>query len=189
MFDINTRILGLVGYPLGHSISPLLHNSSIKKLGLNYIYLPFQVEEERLREAIEGLKALNFRGVNVTIPYKKKVLALLDSIDPQAARIGSVNTIVNDEGLLKGYNTDFDGLIRMIREDGNFDIKGKKVLIIGAGGTASTAGTAVLSEGASAVYLLNRNSEKAEELLKKWREDYPDAYLKAGPLEPDIIMI
>ena len=184
MFDINTRILGLVGYPLGHSISPLLHNSTIKERGLNYIYLPFQVEEERLREVIEGLKALNFRGINITIPYKKKVLPLLDSIAPQAVRIGSVNTIVNEENILTGYNTDFTGLIRMIKEDGGFDIRGKKVLIIGAGGTASTAGTAVLSEGAAAVYLLNRTSAKGEKLVEKWRKDYPDTVLKAGPLEP-----
>jgi len=184
VFDINTRILGLVGYPLGHSISPLLHNSTIKERGLNYIYLPFQVEEERLREVIEGLKALNFRGINITIPYKKKVLPLLDSIAPQAVRIGSVNTIVNEENILTGYNTDFTGLIRMIKEDGGFDIRGKKVLIIGAGGTASTAGTAVLSEGAAAVYLLNRTSAKGEKLVEKWRKDYPDTVLKAGPLEP-----
>lgn len=184
MFDINTRILGLVGYPLGHSMSPLLHNSTIKERGLNYIYLPFQVEEERLREVIEGLKALNFRGINITIPYKKKVLPLLDSITPQAVRIGSVNTIVNEENILTGYNTDFTGLIRMIKEDGGFDIRGKKVLIIGAGGTASTAGTAVLSEGAAAVYLLNRTSAKGEKLVEKWRKDYPDTVLKAGPLEP-----
>lgn len=183
MIDINTKILGLLGYPLGHSISPLLHNSTIKELGLNYIYLPFQVSEERLLDAIKGLKALNFRGINVTIPYKEKILPFLDSIEPQADRIGSVNTIVNENNFLIGYNTDITGLIRMIKEDGDFDIKGKNVLIIGAGGTARTAGIATLSEGAAAVYILNRTREKGEKLIEEWRKVYPEVVMEAGPLE------
>lgn len=185
MVDINTGILGLVGYPLGHSLSPLLHNATIEKEKLNYIYLPFPVEEKKFAAAMEGFRAINVRGLNITIPYKEAVIPFLDKVDPLAARIGAVNTIVNEEGVFTGYNTDLAGLIRMIREDGNFNIGGKKVMLAGAGGAARAAGIGILEEGAAGLYVLNRNYTKAEKLAEEWREYYPEIEIKALPLEAE----
>ena len=185
MVDVNTGILGLIGYPLGHSLSPLLHNNTIEREGLNYIYLPFPVEPDKLPAALEGFRAINVKGLNVTIPYKEEVISYLDRVDPLAARIGAVNTIVNEEGVFTGYNTDLAGLIRMIREDGNFNIGGKKVMLAGAGGAARAAGIGILEEGAAGLYVLNRNYTKAEKLAEEWREYYPEIEIKALPLEAE----
>lgn len=185
MVDVNTGILGLIGYPLGHSLSPLLHNNTIEREGLNYIYLPFTVEPDKLPAALEGFRAINVKGLNVTIPYKEEVISYLDRVDPLAARIGAVNTIVNEEGVFTGYNTDLAGLIRMIREDGNFNIGGKKVMLAGAGGAARAAGIGILEEGAAGLYVLNRNYTKAEKLAEEWREYYPEIEIKALPLEAE----
>lgn len=183
MVDVNTGILGLVGYPLGHSLSPLLHNSTIEKEELNYIYLPFAVEEDKFSAAMEGFRAINVRGLNITIPYKEEVISFLDKVDPLAARIGAVNTIVNEGGVFTGYNTDLMGLVRMIKENGDFSIRGKQVMLVGAGGAARAAGIAVLEEGASSLYILNRGLVKAEKLVDEWKEYYPDTKIEALPLE------
>ena len=185
MVDVNTGILGLIGYPLGHSLSPLLHNNTIEREGLNYIYLPFPVARDKFPAAMAGFRAINVRGLNVTIPYKEEVISYLDRVDPLAARIGAVNTIVNEEGVFTGYNTDLAGLIRMIREDGNFNIGGKKVMLAGAGGAARAAGIGILEEGAAGLYVLNRNYTKAEKLAEEWREYYPEIEIKALPLEAE----
>ncbi len=185
MINADTKILGLIGYPLGHTISPLLHNYSLNENNLNYIYLPFPVENDKLADAITGFKAINFRGLNVTIPHKESVIPLLDNIDPIAKKIGAVNTILNDKGILTGYNTDVTGLIRMIEEDGNFNIKGKTAMLIGAGGAARAAGIALLEEGISELYLLNRTASKAENLTAEWKEHYPLASIYYGSLNPD----
>ncbi len=185
MINADTKILGLIGYPLGHTISPLLHNHSIDEHNLNYIYLPFPVETDKLADAISGFKAINFKGLNVTIPHKENVIPLLDKIDPVAKKIGAVNTIVNENGLLTGYNTDVTGLIRMIEEDGNFDIKGKTAMVIGAGGAARATGVALLEEGVSELYLLNRTVDKAENLVAEWKEHYPLTSIYAGSLDSE----
>ncbi|MFW6022184.1 MAG: shikimate dehydrogenase [Halanaerobiaceae bacterium] len=183
MVDVNTKIVGLIGYPLGHSISPLLHNYTIETEKMNYIYLPFSIKPENLQEGIEGMRALNIRGVNVTIPYKEKVIPMLDELDPLASRVGAVNTIVNDDGFLTGYNTDVTGLLRMIKRDGNFQIKGKKAVIVGAGGAARAAGISILSEGISEVYLLNRTLARAEILAGEWSDYYPSVDINVVELD------
>ncbi|MFP4016716.1 MAG: shikimate dehydrogenase [Halanaerobiales bacterium] len=179
MIDANTKILGLIGYPLGHTISPLLHNHSITTKKLNYIYLPFPVEPDCFIEAVSGLKALNSKGFNITIPYKERIIPLLDGIDPLAEKIGAVNTVLNDNGRLIGYNTDVSGLIRSIKEDARFNMKGKIAMVIGAGGAARAAGIALLESGVAELYLLNRSLEKADKLAVEWREYYPlvDIYI------------
>src|SRR6056297_684746 len=118
MIDMNTKILGLIGHPLSHSLSPRLHNYYLQENDLNYVYLPFDVEPKNIEEAIKGLKSLNFRGVNITIPYKEKIINYLDYVDEEAQDIGAVNTVVNNDGDLYGYNTDAYGFIRMLKEDG-----------------------------------------------------------------------
>lgn len=185
MIDINTKILGLMGYPLAHSLSPRLHNYYIKEHDLNYIYLPFEVKQENFADAVAGLKAINFRGVNITIPYKEKIIDYLDSISEQAQHIGAVNTVVNENGCLSGYNTDAPGFIRMLKEDGGFDIEEKKAVIIGAGGASKAVGFALCKNGIKEILLLNRTPARANELVEIWQEIYPDVIMNYGGLKDD----
>lgn len=185
MIDSKTRVLGLFGYPLGHSISPLLHNQALKDLGLNYVYLPFPIEPGYLEDGVRAIRALNIRGVNVTIPYKEEVIPFLDEVDSLARKIGAVNTIVNNNGKLKGYNTDFTGFQRMLEEDGRFRIEGKKAVIIGAGGASRAVGIALCQRGIEEIHLLNRTRERAEELALSWQKYYPEIKIKTGGLEYD----
>jgi shikimate dehydrogenase len=126
-----TRVCGLIGNPVEHSMSPAMHNAAYCETGLDYIYLPFRVAENNLPGAIAGLRSLNFRGLNVTIPHKVAVIPLLDELEPMAQKIGAVNTIVNDNGCLKGYNTDAGGFIKSMTEKG-INPSGKNMLT-GAG--------------------------------------------------------
>ncbi len=157
MISANTKICGLIGDPVAYSVSPAMHNAAFKKLGLDYIYLPFRVETDNLYCAIAGLKALGIMGLNVTIPHKVAVIPLLDELEPVAMKIGAVNTIVNDEGYLKGYNTDADGFLRALLERG-IDPEGKKVVVLGAGG-ASRAISFTLAEKGAEIAILNRKLE------------------------------
>ena len=157
MISGNTIICGLIGDPVAHSLSPAMHNAAFADSGLDYIYLPFKVSKENLPQAISGVRAFNMRGVNITIPHKVAVIPLLDELDPLAQRIGAVNTIVNDNGKLKGYNTDAAGFLRALAEHG-FQPQGKKAVILGAGGAARAIAT-VLSESAAGITILNRRQE------------------------------
>ncbi len=157
MISGKTRICGLIGDPIGHSVSPAMHNAAFSSLGLDYIYLPFRVEKERLSRAIDGVRALNIQGLNVTIPHKVAVIALLDELEPLAEKIGAVNTIVNNNGHLKGYNTDASGFIKALLERG-VESNGKKVVVLGAGG-ASRAISFTLAERGADLVILNRKLE------------------------------
>ncbi|MFH1663061.1 MAG: shikimate dehydrogenase [Chloroflexota bacterium] len=157
MISGNTKICGLIGDPVGHSVSPVMHNTAFSKLGLDYIYIPFRVEAENLARAIDGLKAFNIRGLNVTIPHKVAVIPLLDELEPLAGKIGAVNIIVNNNGILKGYNTDAGGFLKALLERG-VEPKGKKAVILGAGG-ASRAISFTLAERGAEIVILNRKLE------------------------------
>jgi len=161
-----TKLCGIIGDPVEHTMSPAMHNVAFKKLGLNYLYLPFRVKSEDVGKAIDGMRALNIRGLNVTIPHKLRVIPLLDKLDPVAKEIGAVNTIVNDDGVLTGYNTDATGFIRTLVE-GGIEPGGKNVVILGAGG-ASRAVSFVLAERGASLVILNRLLELdwAQELAK-----------------------
>ena len=158
-----TKICGLIGDPVEHTMSPAMHNTAYKKLGLDYIYLPFRVKPEQLAQAVDGLRALNVRGFNVTIPHKVLVIPLLDGLDPLAEKIGAVNTVVNNDGELRGYNTDSAGFLQALLENG-IEPEGKKVIVLGAGG-ASRAITYVLAEKGAHLTVLNRQLEL------DWAED------------------
>jgi len=134
--DGKTKIIGIIGRSIENSLSPLIHNQIILKYSVNFYYLPFQTTETNLGKAIQGIKALNIRGVNITFPYKEKVIKFLDEVEESARRIGAVNTIVNNKGILTGYNTDVIGFKKSLQEDGKFAIKGEKAVILGAGGVA-----------------------------------------------------
>jgi shikimate dehydrogenase len=144
-----------------------MHNAAFSSLGLDYIYLPFRVEKEQLAKAIEGVRAFNMRGLNVTIPHKVAVIPLLDELEPLAERIGAVNTIVNDNSHLRGYNTDASGFLKTLLERG-VELGGKKVAILGAGG-ASRAISFTLAERGAELVILNRKLEMdwAVELANK----------------------
>jgi len=148
-------------------MSPVMHNAAFNKLGLDYRYLAFRVRKEELGKAIDGMRALNIKGLNVTIPHKVAVIPLLDKIDALAEKIGAVNTIVNDDGMLTGYNTDATGFIRALLERG-VDPAGKSTVILGAGGASRAISFAVAERGAHLV-ILNRQLELdwAEELARR----------------------
>ena len=155
------RICGVIADPVGHTVSPAMHNAAFEQVGIDYLYVPFQVKKEELGKAIAGMRALNIRGLNVTIPHKVAVIPFLDDLDDLAQRIGAVNTIVNDDGVLKGYNTDATGFLRALLERG-VEPKGKTVSILGAGG-ASRAVSLALAERGSNLIILNRTWDKVKE--------------------------
>ena len=157
MITGKTRICGLIGNPIGHSMSPAMHNAAFSSMGLDYIYLPFRVEGDKLASAIDGLRAFNMRGLNVTIPYKVAVIPFLNELESLAQKIGAVNTIVNDNGILKGYNTDAGGFLKALIEKG-VEPQGKKVVILGAGGAARAISFTLADRGAELV-ILNRQLE------------------------------
>jgi len=164
--DVNgkTKIIGIFGYPVEHTLSPLMHNAAFDALKLNMCYIPFKVSPLDLPKAVEALKVLGILGVNITVPHKENVIPLLDEIDREASFIGAVNTIVvNSEGKLKGYNTDGRGFMMSLSEKGII-VENKDVLIIGAGG-ASKAISYYLSEKALKLSLYDINRQKVERLV------------------------
>lgn len=173
MKEINgkTRLCGLMGNPVEHTLSPLIHNTLSERLGQNLVYVPFCVEEEAVGEAVAGAYALNLLGMNVTVPYKSAVTAYLKEMDELAEKIGAVNTLVRCEGGYKGYNTDMTGLMRAMRSDG-ISLKGEKIILLGAGGAARAVAFLCAAEGAETIYLLNRTIEKAEAVAQEVREAF-----------------
>jgi shikimate dehydrogenase len=162
LIDAGTRVCCLIGDPVEHSLSPLVHNAGYKALGLNYAYLSFKVSD--IKQAVEGIRGLGIRGASVTIPHKTGVLKYLDKLEPLAERIGAVNTIVNDGGVLSGYNTDGDGAVKALEEVTN--LKDKKAVLIGAGGAALAIASGLKAKGVRLV-ALNRTESKARELAEK----------------------
>lgn len=158
------NILGIIGYPIGHTLSPLMHNTAIKQLGIDYIYLPFEVKKENIRIAIGGLKGLGIKGINVTIPHKESVIPYLDSLDEDARLIGAVNTIKLDGDKLNGYNTDGRGFSESLKRDAHENVKGRSIVILGAGGAARAIAIQITLEGAERIIIANRTIERGEKL-------------------------
>lgn len=163
MIKINgrTRTCGLIGYPVEHTLSPVIHNTLAGQMGHDLVYVPFPVEPGRVQEAVKGADALQILGLNVTVPYKGEVIGCLHEIDPLAERIGAVNTLVRVNGGYKGYNTDMEGLYRAMSEEG-IKIEGEEVILLGAGGAARAVAHLCVMKGAAKVYMLNRTLDKAE---------------------------
>ena len=159
-----SSIYGVIGDPIEHSLSPPMHNAAFKKLGLNCIYLPFCVTRRYLKSAIMGMRALNIRGFNVTTPYKTAIVKFLDELDESAQEVGAVNTILNDEGRLIGYNTDGLGAVRALEEQ-DADPSDKRIALIGAGG-AARAIAFTLARRARSIFILNRTQHRAFKLAK-----------------------
>jgi shikimate dehydrogenase len=152
-----TKICALIGDPVEHTMSPAMQNAAFRELGLDYLYIPFRVRAKDLPNAIYGMRALNIAGFNITIPHKVAAIPLLDGLDPLAEKIGAVNTVLNIDGELRGYNTDATGFLRALREQ-DVETTGKNVVVIGAGG-AARAITYILAENRAYLTVLNRAQE------------------------------
>lgn len=164
MIDASTRLCCLIGHPVGHSVSPQMHNAAFNALGLNYVYLAFDIPPEMLVDAVRGLRALCAAGFNVTIPHKVAVMKLLDELDPSAERTGAVNTVVNNHGALRGYNTDLHG-IRRVLEGRDLPLS-MPALVIGAGGAARAAVAALIDLGFRRILIANRTLERGLALVE-----------------------
>ncbi|NGZ11493.1 MAG: shikimate dehydrogenase [Nitrospira sp. LK70] len=166
--DARTQFCGVIGNPVGHSLSPAIHNAAFRKLGLNFVYLAWQVET--IGDAIKGLRALgNFRGASVTIPHKVAAIPFLDHVEMTAQRIGAINTIVAEKGKLTGYNTDATGALRALRE-GGAELKGRRIVVLGSGGAARSIAFALAVEsGAEKLTLLGVDDPERTSLAQDIR--------------------
>jgi shikimate dehydrogenase len=167
-----TQIFGIIGCPIEHTLSPVMHNTAFEALGMEAVYLPFSVRPEDLGKATMALRALNVSGVNVTLPHKGAVIEFLDDIDVFAKRVGAVNTVIQKSGKLHGYNTDGAGFMLSLRKDAHFEPEGKKVVILGAGGAAAAVAMALSDAGVRRIVVANRNKDRAEVLTKRIRKYY-----------------
>jgi len=174
-----TRVVGIIGHPVRHSLSPVMHNAARQAWGLDYVYVPFEVAPEGLAAAVSGLRALGAAGFSVTIPHKTTIMPCLDGLDVSAEAAGAVNTVKNDGGRLIGYNTDGDGLIRSLAQEFGFDVRGASIAIIGAGGAARGAVAALCRAGAGRIVIANRTSDRAAEIVATLSPGFPATGLTA----------
>jgi shikimate dehydrogenase len=180
-----TRLLGVIGHPIGHTLSPNMHNASFAATGLDYVYVAMDVSPENLPAAVSGLRALGFRGFNVTMPHKEAILPLLDEVDEVARITEAVNTVVAEEDELHGTNTDGSGFVEACAESG-IGFEEARVLLVGAGGSAAAIAVAVLGEGARELRILNRSRWRGEKLQDRLRGAYPGAAIPLYDVsEPD----
>lgn len=166
----NTKLYCLIGNPIDRSLSPIIHNEIFKILGENSIYLAFNIDKNKLKDTIEGLKAINIQGFNVTIPFKKAIIKYLDDLSPEAEILGAVNTVKNENGKLIGYNTDGAGFLQTFK-DNNINVRNKNVLLLGAGGAAYAIGITLSLNGVNSIYIANRSREKAISLERQIKKN------------------
>lgn len=160
-----TRIVCVIGDPIAHSLSPAMHNAAFRHLGLDYAYVAFHVRPPQLKKAVAGFRALQIAGVNVTVPHKEKMLPLLDAVSATARHAGAVNTVINRDGRLQGENTDVFGF-RMALADVGVELRGARVVVIGAGGAARAVLVALADAHAAEVRLFNRTLARAQRLAR-----------------------
>ncbi len=158
-----TAVYGIFGYPVKHSLSPLMQNAAFSEKGIDAVYVPFEVPPENLKEAVEGVRALGVRGLNVTVPHKERIVEHLDYLSDEAELLGAVNTVKNENGELTGYNTDAEGFLRSLLEEG-VELEGKRALMFGAGGAARAVGYALLKGGVKFLNIVNRNFSRGKEV-------------------------
>ena len=182
----HTALFGLLGHPVGHSVSPFIHNSLSEHFGHDLRYLAYDVEVAALKAAVEGAYALKIKGLNVTVPHKQAVREFLLSEDEAAARIGAVNTLKRVDGGWQGYNTDMPGFIRALESDG-ISVKGRHVCVLGAGGAARAIICALLKCGAAKLVIYNRTCEKAQALAEEFAPLYPECDMEAAHSYDDLL--
>ncbi|MBI3089506.1 MAG: shikimate dehydrogenase [Candidatus Tectomicrobia bacterium] len=177
------RVLAVLGQPIEHSLSPLMHNTAIQALGLAYVYVAFEVAPADLAEAVAGLRALGVRGYNLTIPHKERVLPYLQELTEEARLIGAVNTVRLDGQRLIGHNTDGVGLLAALRRDGGIDPAGKRCVVLGAGGAARAVVVQLALAGAAEILIANRTPERAAALASHVAANVGGVALAALPLD------
>lgn len=183
-----TRICGLIGWPIEHTLSPFLHNGAYRALNLDYCYVPFPVPPGSLDHALHGLAAAGVVGINATAPYKNILLPHLDQLSPAAAAAGSVNTILFHEGSLEGHSTDGEGFLWALREEGKwFPSPGSAALVLGAGGAARAIALALAQAGLGELIILNRTVSRAESLAEMIQKERPAMRVEALPLVQKVL--
>lgn len=163
-YNTGNILLGVMGDPIIQSKSPIMHEAALQTLGIPGAYVPLHILPENLEDAVQAIRTLGFRGVNVTIPHKVAVMAYVDLLDESAVAVGAVNTIVNNNGILTGYNTDGIGYVRSLKAEAISDLSGTKIMVIGAGGAARGIVAALLQEKPSSILIANRSVDKAQDL-------------------------
>ena len=184
-----TRLCAVLGSPIGHSASPAMHNAAFAALGLNWRYLAFEVDPKNLRAAIAGARALNFAGLNLTVPHKLLAVDMVDELDASAKTWGAVNTIKFENGRAIGFNTDADGLANSLREDLQIELRGKKVLLLGVGGAGRTAALKLAAENVAELFLVNRTASKAEEIAAEVKKQFPPVKVSVGYPKAEIDLL
>lgn len=179
-----TSLVGLIGWPVGHSISPVMHNSAFAELNADWAYVPLPVRGEDIYSALKGLAALNFVGANVTIPHKQSVIRYMDVLSDAAQITGAVNTIHLDDGKFYGYNTDAIGFLNALRDAG-YGPKGMRAIVLGAGGAARAVVFALARAGADTITVVNRTTERAAFLVEDLAEVFPDCTLTCELFTPE----
>lgn len=159
--DGHTLLIGLMAYPIRHSMSPTMHNNAFAKLGLNYAYLAFEIDNDKLEDAVQSIRTLDMRGCNISMPNKQKILPYLDKLSPAAKMAGAVNTVVNDNGVLTGYTTDGTGFMKSLEDEG-LDIRGKKMVLAGAGGAGTPIAIQAALDGVAEIAIFNRDDRNFE---------------------------
>lgn len=178
-----TKVLGIIGWPVAHSLSPAMHNAALDFLGLDYIYVPFPVEPQFLCAATEGLRRLGVWGCNVTIPHKTAIIPFLDRITREAELAGSVNTVYRDGTLFVGHNTDGTGFLASLRTDLNRDPADATVLLLGAGGAARGALSVLAAAGAARIIIANRTPERGQALADRFGALFPSVRFEVCSLD------
>ncbi|OMF37132.1 shikimate dehydrogenase [Paenibacillus sp. FSL H8-0548] len=168
--DSNTILYGVIGNPIRHSKSPIMMNRAFRETGINGVYTAFHITSDRIKDFAAGVRAMGIRGINVTIPHKLDIMAVLDDIDAGAQAIGAVNTIVNDDGKLIGYNTDGIGYVRSLKEEAEPVLAGKRIVVIGAGGAARGIVYALSAEQPARITIANRSLDRAKELANTFKD-------------------
>lgn len=180
--DGSTKLAGVIGWPLAHTLSPAIHNVAYQAMGLNWMYLPLGVRDgAALAKGVAGLRAFPFVGVNVTMPYKRLVLNMCDEVATQARLAGSVNTVHVRDGKLIGYNTDGRGLLESLHTEAGFTAEGRRVVLVGAGGAAGAALVAFMLSRAAHVAVTSRRPEQAEDLIDRVSDHARDTQLQPSP--------
>lgn len=178
-----TRLFGLLGHPVAHSLSPAMQNAAFRAVGLDACYLAFDVPPGALPDALRGARILGAGGLNVTVPHKEAALRLAAEIDPDAALVGAANTLVPASGGWKAFNTDVAGFLRALTEDLGFRAEGRRAVLVGAGGAARAAAVGLLNSGIQEILVLNRNKERAEKLAADLSDAVGGNRITPGGLE------
>ncbi len=178
-----TKVYGIFGHPVNHSLSPEMHNAAFQALRLDCVYLAFDIHPKDIESAARAIRSMGISGINVTIPHKESITFFLDEISPEASLTGAVNTVKNLDGKLTGYNTDVCGFLRAIKEDLGFHPKGLSAAVVGAGGAARAVLSSLCMNEAHQIYVINRTLDKAKRLASEFKKGFKDTMVQAVSLD------